>query len=142
MIKKLVRLLERESGYTPEWVVPAWDDEKAEFKRTVKELSLDPRLLKGAFGGGKLVRLRQVDWQQLDNTDSWGINLRDARRLAKEFGRNIEKILKGFKDGRKMPAPIVLFREGERPYLIGGNTRLMAAHAVGINPKVFAVRMD
>lgn len=149
-VKKTLKLLEQEvSKYTPIWSLPVlWDEdgkyapvELGEIKRTVKALDLDPRLVKDAVLAACLEVLRDKDWAELENTDSWGINLKDARRVAKQYGMNLKRILQGFRAGAVIPAPIVLFREDEKPYLIGGNTRLMAASAVGVRPKILAVRM-
>ena len=43
------------------------------------------------------------------------------------------------KYGTSMPAPIVMKGDEDWYYLIGGNTRLMAARALGIRPKILLV---
>ncbi len=76
----------------------------------------------------------------MENTDSFETNtVQKAVNLAKEYDRDIAKIFQGM--GKKLPAPIVLMRKGKPPYLVGGNSRLMASRALGTKPKILAVRV-
>ncbi len=119
------------------WSRPLLDDEEGEFKRVFDETGIDTETLASAFKHGKLVTLSDSDWSRLENTDSYNIvNLDEARKLAGEYDRDIESILQALGAQKDLPAPIILELEDGTLTLVGGNTRLMAARALGISPKV------
>jgi hypothetical protein len=137
-------LEEVKAAQGPKWHRPniaKGGDEYGEITRTRRELRLKSAPLHTAMAKGRLGTLSDKHWSRMDNTDSWKATKASANKLAKEYGRDIKRVHTGFKEGHKMPAPIVLHRKGKRPYLVGGNTRLMAASATGIRPKVFHVRI-
>ena len=97
--------------------------EKGELQRTAEQLGLDYSSLEHAFASADLEELSASDWEVMINTDS-----RDTWTKEEVIGhigskRDHESIFQGLEDGAELPAPIVLFRDGEPPYLIGGNTR-------------------
>lgn len=124
------------------WVVPNFNEEADEINRTAVDLSLNRNKLFHALKDGQLVDLSNFAWSKMANTDSWGIQYGDMRavhELARQYGRNAHKIFEALEHGGTLPAPIVL----QNPlYLIAGNTRLMAAKAFGVKPKVFMISMD
>ena len=143
MIQDLI-LEGRELLEDPKWHRPNTSkggDEYGELIRTRRELRLKSKELHSAVKRARLGQLSDKHWSKLDNTGSWQANKRDADYDAKRYGRDIKSIYKGYKTGEKMPAPIVLHRPGKKPYLVGGNTRLLAASAMKIRPKVLHVRM-
>jgi hypothetical protein len=66
--------------------------------------------------------------------------MKRVNSLAKQHGRDFDRIIQGFQRGNKMPAPIVL-TQNNQPYLVAGNTRLMVARALKIQPKIFLITM-
>lgn len=119
------------------WKRPLLEDESAELDRVAKDDSLDVSNLQDAFKRGELRTLSDADWQRMENTDSHDISsIEDARAIAETYGRDIESILQGLGDGTPMPAPVVLERADGSLTLVGGNTRLMAARALKLSPKV------
>lgn len=139
------RLLELLRGLLeePQWHRPDTSSrgEGGELSRTRRALKLPAKDLHAAVKKARLGALSDKHWSKLQNTDSWKTGKGKAHRLAKEYGRDIKPIVHGIKHGSKMPAPIVLHRKGEDPYLVAGNTRLMAASASKIRPKVLHVRL-
>ena len=130
----------------PKWVRPKTrpgdeDSEHNELTRTAKELGVPSRNLNRSLATARLGRLSDKHWKSMDNTTSYGTDKASAEWDAKKHNRDIDRIYKGFEGGDEMPAPIVLHRPGKPPYLVGGNTRLMAAAASGIRPKVLHVRL-
>lgn len=127
----------------PQWHRPDTSSrgEGGELSRTRRTLGLPASKLHAAVKRARLGTLSDKHWSKLQNTDSWKTGKTKAHRLAKEYGRDIKPIMHGLKHGSKMPAPIVLHRKGEDPYLVAGNTRLMAARASKIRPKVLHVRL-
>ena len=56
------------------------------------------------------------------------------------FPRDVDRIVKGFKEGHAMPYPIILDGGGRR-WVMSGNTRLDAAFILGITPKVLVLKL-
>jgi len=118
---------------------PNLNEEMPEIIRTAKELKIDKEKLVKAYDDAKLIELTDKIWSEMDNTDSYHEikkgDLKTVKKLAKEYGRNVDKILDAYEKGETLPSPIVLKYENGY-YLIGGNTRLMIAKAMGKNPKI------
>jgi hypothetical protein len=90
-----------------------------------------------AFAASKPVILTDSDWARLENTDSYNTeNLTQASKAASSYGRDIDSVMKGFQTGNSMKMPVVLERPDNTITLVGGNTRLMAARVLGIQPTV------
>jgi hypothetical protein len=124
------------------WHRPDVDEEHDEIVQQARSLKLDPDHLKSAVTHGKLGPLSRRHWSKLDNSDSWHTkSVESARARAETYGRDIDSVMDALHQGHPLPAPMVLHRKGERPYLIGGNTRLMAARALGVRPHVIHVHM-
>lgn len=135
----------------PKWVRPdvTHTGERGELLRTRRSLGRKGKTRPGvsaadlhkAVSKAKLGHLSDKHWSKATNTDSWKLDKKAAAKHAETYGRDIKRVYKGFKAGDKIPAPIVLHRPGKRPYVVAGNTRLMAASATGIRPKVLHVRL-
>lgn len=124
------------------WGMPEWDKEEEEIQRTSRELGLDIDEIHTALERGQLTPLPDQIWSRMVNTDSWEtIHPSHARQIADERDRNIERIYDNFQDGKETPAPIVLLLPDGQPYLIGGNTRLMASRSTNRRPDVFLADM-
>ena len=127
------------------WVAPDIDEEMVEFELTSDVLNIDLNNLIDAAHDAKLVPLDEFSmWRFLLNTESYKIKKGDLDAvypIAAKYGRDIESILDVFSQGGTLPAPIVLVRKNLKPYLIGGNTRLMVARAMGVQPKVLKVQL-
>jgi len=126
------------------WVTPKLKDEMDEFQLHSKTLGLDLSRLLEAAKKGRIATLDDKTWSTMKNTDSWrGVkpgDVKSAIAYAKRYGKDIESIMDGYKRGEDMPTPIVLLTDSG-PYLIAGNTRLMAARALQDRPKVLLVSM-
>jgi len=89
-----------------------------------------------------MIAFSDEDWEQLQNSDSrdtsWTL---EEVKTHLEGKRDVEIIEKGFHDRAIMPAPIVLFRKDNPPYLIAGNSRLLMSRAMKVQPKVWAVHV-
>lgn len=125
----------------PRWQRPDVEQEKGELARTRKTLRLPAPKLHAALAKAKLGALSDKHWKNLQNTWSYKVKRKDHVKWAKEIGRDTKRLDKGFKEGHKMPAPIVLHRKNKPPYLVAGNTRLSAASVHGVRPKVLHVRV-
>jgi hypothetical protein len=89
-----------------------------------------------ALVSGKMVELTDEIWKRLPNTNSYKITKKEAERHATKYGKDIGRIMHGMQYGAELPAPIVL-RTATGPYLVAGNTRLMAARVMGLRPRVW-----
>jgi len=133
-----------------------YEEEEGEFERFVEEVSKDiedkkkkadaikenTKAIKNAYKKAKLTLLKNDIWQKLENTDSWGTTteqkVKNAVERNKRTGsgfRNIDNVVDEFLSG-KVRAPIVVAYHREngiykKHILIGGNTRLMVARALG-----------
>jgi hypothetical protein len=115
--------------------------EGGELSRTRRTLKIRAKDLHAAVKTARVGDLSDAHWAKLRNTDSYKATRSDAHHAAKRYGRDVKKIFHGLKNGHKLPAPIVLHRKGKAPYLVAGNTRLMAASASKVRPKVLHVRL-
>lgn len=135
----------------PEWTKPDLSEEGPEIYRTAMDLDIDYPTLLGAAKDGVLEDLTEEDWSDMLNCDSndstWTINqvvewLNSRQVDGEDHTRDIDKLISGYESGNRLPAPIVLFRNNAKPYLIAGNSRLLVARAKGDIPRVLAVRLD
>lgn len=135
---ELIASARKNAPNTP-WRKPDVEEEASEIRRTAEELNLDPKKLREKVEGSKLETLDDETWEKLQNADSWESDTVDeANGRAYDYDRDIARVFEGM--GKELPAPIVLMHKGT-PYLIGGNTRLMASRALGIRPEVLTVRV-
>jgi len=129
----------------------SYEDEEGEFERYVKRVSKNKdkkkeadaiekntEAIKNAYKKAKLTLLKNDMWKKLENTDSWNTTdekeIDDAVARNERTGsgtRNIENVVNEFLSG-KVRAPIVVsYNQNKNYILIGGNTRLMVARALG-----------
>ena len=138
--KEQVERAKREAPKT-KWKKPDLKEEQGEVERTALDLGIEN--YEDIMAAGKKAKLEPLDddtWSQLENTDSYDTDtMKKADSRARKYNRDIASVLDGM--GKELPSPVVLFREGEPPYLVGGNTRLMASRALGHTPKVLAIRL-
>jgi hypothetical protein len=124
-----------------DWVVPSLDEEYGELERIVDEgyiSSIENAV--DAFNHGKLKKLGLNDprWVNIENADSGqDLTLDDVREIAGGYGRDVDRILAGIRDGSKLPAPIMLELSDGSLHNVAGNTRLMVCRALGIEPTVW-----
>lgn len=122
------------------WHKTDLNEEYEEIERTANELNIDLNELIKAFKNAKLEFLNENDWQNMEDTDSYQTDtVEKAQEAADKYERDIGRIFSAFKNDKSLPAPIVLFKKGNNPYCIAGNTRLMASRAYNIKPEVLAV---
>lgn len=126
-----------------EWTHPHLHDEIEEFSRTAEDLGIPEESLISAYTMAEIRGLGDDVWSKLENSDSYGVKSEeDARVLAETYSRDIDSIFEAIEKDSQLPAPIVLLRSNHPPYLIAGNTRLMAARAKKINPDVLFLEME
>jgi hypothetical protein len=139
---------------TPEWIRPDLEKEKGEIERAVRSfLNKDINEQNIAqvieiLNNSPITELSDAAWEQLENTDSFHNitpgELETARRICEEYNteleernkRNFDTLLNGFHPGSTMECPTILKNAEGKMHLISGNTRLMIARALGIQPKV------
>lgn len=125
------------------WHRPSTEEEKHEIRDRAKDLGVSHKHLADKIRKGKIAPLEDKHWKAMENTDSWGTTkMSHVKKVAKGYGKNWEKVHQGYKKGHSMAAPMVVHRKKKRPYLVGGNTRLMVARAHKIRPHVVHVHLD
>jgi hypothetical protein len=134
------------------WVIPSFKSEIGEYQRTAKDLqqhaknypfvrNLNPKVMIMMHQRGKKVLMSQIT-HEVENTDYYEIsNIQQVLQKGKEYGRDIQRIIQGYKTNSSMPMPIVMKLDNDWFTLIGGNSRLMVAKAMGINPMVWLVAL-
>ena len=149
---EVLRIYSETSSTYTNYTQPNWEDEFGEMEREVSE-NLLPQ---GTPEEQKQVALRMLSdfknvppqplpdniWSQLQNTDSYSIpvgGFDQAKALADEYERDIGAIISMIQSNAPLPPPQILRRPDGQYTLIGGNTRLMAFRALGIQPKVLVV---
>jgi hypothetical protein len=114
-------------------------EEVSEIYRTAEVLGIDFETLMKRVKESNLEILDDKTWEMMENSDSWEtVTVDEANARAYDYDRDIANVFEGM--GKELPAPIVLMNDGT-PYLIAGNTRLMASRALKVRPKVLMVRM-
>jgi len=124
------------------WVRPNFDAELDEFARISDELNVSLDFLRKKFDTATMRKLSDEDWHKLENTDSYGISLRRAKKLAKIYDRDIKTIINAFHENDTLPAPIILELPNGELTLVGGNTRLMVASALKHVPTVLWMKYN
>ena|GEM_PF-3342051 len=122
------------------WRKPDVLEEVSEIYRTAEALKIDRKvLMKIVKESETLETLDDETWKRMKNSDSWEtVTVDEANGRAYDYDRDIASVFEAM--GKELPAPIVLMHDGT-PYLIAGNTRLMASRALKVRPKVLMVRM-
>ncbi len=126
-----------------QWQKPDLSLELGEIERTAEETGIPLEKMVAAFDTAELQELSDEDWESMINCDSrdpsWQL---DEIREHLKNKRDFERIEQGMKAGDTFPAPVVLYRENQPPYLIGGNSRLLGCRALGLRPTVLALRLE
>ena len=87
-----------------------------------------------------------MKYDEISNSDFSHVeSIDDVIKLAKEYDKNIDALLTQFEKG-KIEAPIILSIGNNKPYLIGGNTRLMILkimllESLNVQPKVLEIKL-
>lgn len=131
-----------ESRVNLHWHKPNLEEEYNELKRVADEENISIKQLVAAANVSDVSPLTDSDWDRLENTDSnQSLSLKKFRAIAKQYNRDSVSIENALRKNVSLPAPIVLHRQEKNPTLVSGNTRLMAAKALGIKPYVLHVYM-
>lgn len=141
----IVRALPERPVVRP-WKEPDYVEEHGELERTSEALGISLDDLTGAYTRGKLETLSDEDWNRMRNCDSrdpsWTLEqVLEYYPSRTDQPRDAQRILNGMNEGVSLPAPVVLFRDGQDPYLVSGSTRLSVARATGRRPQIFAIRL-
>lgn len=136
----MIKLKIRKSKLEKNFKLPLFDEEEGEFDR-YNFSEEEKNSFRNQFLEKNLKPLSDKIWSQLNNTDSWdeqSKNMEYVEKIAKQEEKDLPSIIDGIKSG-SIPAPIVLQKDGKYE-LIGGNTRLMAARALKIRPRVLMIK--
>ena len=162
-MRTLIKKILKEQLNPIKWVKPHFEDEKDEFMNHFlgwyfgEILKVEPDLMSRdemdkyiddipvQYNKAKVEPLTDEEWSKLENTDSWGINSEDELYdvIHGMWGRSKERISKysiePIKNGGVVETPIIVYSEGNPPYLVAGNTRLSACKVFGVRPMVTKV---
>jgi hypothetical protein len=142
------------------WVRPNLQNERSEIERAVSEfVGIEPthenveRVIE-SIGTALISNLSEADWQKLENTDSFENvrpgHIEDVERIIETYNkdlsrgtqRNVSLLVGGFKSGNEMETPVILESESGYLHLVSGNTRLMVARVLNIQPKVIIAKFN
>jgi hypothetical protein len=125
------------------WRNPDIDDEVGEIKRHASHFGITAERLKRVIESGKLVKMNGDMFKKLENTQMREINsIEDLKKRGEENDKKWEEIMRRIEAGKSLYAPIVVHQQGNPPWLVAGNTRLMAARAYNITPKIWYVKIE
>ena len=128
------------------WKEPDIPAERGEFKRHAPHFGLAAEELEGYVeDNGKLITMdKGTDlYNTLQNTHMREVSsIEDLDRIGDENEKDFKGIKQGIEDGSLFNAPIVVKQGDKEPWLVAGNTRLVAAAAYGITPQVWYVKID
>lgn len=140
------------------WVRPNLKNERSEIERTLREFiglspnNIDIENILASIESAPITQLTEADWAQLENTDSFDSvrpgHLEDVEQIIEEYNqdqsrgtqRNVQTLVDAFNTGAEMEAPVILKNESVKMHLVSGNTRLMVARALGIQPRVIIAK--
>jgi hypothetical protein len=128
----------------PAFRPPAVFAERGELERVAEAFGVDASVLEFRAQQGRLEPLDEELWAALENTDSFAIEpggWEAVAALSGQVGRDWETLRQRLQNGQTLDAPMIL-RQGERLHLVSGNTRLMAARAAGVTPRVWIFDID
>ncbi len=139
------RFLSEEAGNVT-WVTPKFSSEIGEFERHYPKFGLKSAdwLRSIVEEEGELIELTPKIERSLQNTQMREVrpgNIEDLDRIGKENKKDFEGIKLGIESGAEFNAPIVVHQEGKPPWLVAGNTRLVASKAYNITPKIWYVKI-
>lgn len=129
-VKKSTIIKNRETRVQRRTVNPNYiESEKGEFERYPNATQL---MRQARTSPIRNLSTREV--ANLQNTDASGIRpgaqgRRNARRLAREYGRDINRVIKQIK--AKTDEPSIVMNKGGQHELVGGNTRAMVRRSMG-----------
>ena len=162
-MRTLIKKILKEQTNPIKWVKPHFEDEEEEFMNHFLSWYEEEILkvdftsisdeeyyqyitdLHYAYGYAKVEPLTDEEWSKVENTDSWGINSEEDLYdvVHGMWGRSKERISKysiePIKNGGVVETPIIVYSEGNPPYLVAGNTRLSACKVFGVRPMVTKV---
>jgi hypothetical protein len=136
--EKIKEKFEKLKGKKIQFIRPDLKIELEEIKRTIKDLKLSNKLkeIKEQFENNELAECK---YKEIDNSDYSSVStFDDVLELVKKYDKNIDRLLEQFDKG-KIEASIILLRDKHKPYLIGGNTRLMLLKVLEIEPQVLEI---
>ena len=115
------------------------DSEKGEFDR----YSDGKEMMKNAKKSS-IRNLSSKETENLQNTDASEIKpgaqgRRNARRLAKKYGRNIDRVINQVKSKTDQPSIVKTNSDGTKE-LVGGNTRAMVRRSLGRPVRVIEIK--
>lgn len=118
-----------------EYVHPEWEEVRLAMKN--KQI---PRFTKKEFTDQITTAKRKSrkNFSGVENTDAPVKSLRRASNLFQKYGKGSKEDFNDLVNAvrQKKTPPIIIFRDGKREYLVGGNTRAMIASALGIHHPV------
>ena len=86
--------------------------------------------------------LQNLTWDELENTDSRrGLTFPQMVNLAQEYGREWWHLMRAILRNQPLPGPIILHRQGKKPTLVSGNTRLMLARLLHVPVEALHLRL-
>jgi hypothetical protein len=114
--------------------------ENSTTRSTMPDLFSSPEDARQKIKAAETAHLSESDMMSLQNSDIAevlrGGGLKAAREVAEQNGRDIDSIIAGIEESEAIPPPIIVRDKNGSNYLLGGNTRLMTAVAMGLNPLV------
>lgn len=146
-IERFKTLLEnvKNKKITIKFIKPNLKTEISEIGRTQKKFNLTDDQINEIKENFKQ-ELVDLKYDEISNSDFSHVkSIDDVIKLAKEYGKNIDALLTQFEKG-KIEAPIILSIGNNKPYLIGGNTRLMILKIMlledlNVQPKVLEIKL-
>lgn len=123
------------------FIKPNLDIELEEIERTKQDLNLTNDQFDKIKEKFKTEELTVLNHKKIDNSDYDNVkSFDDVLNLVKKYGKDINRLLDKFSEG-EVEAPVILSIDDKKPYLIGGNTRLMLLQSLNIKPKILKIKI-
>ena len=90
----------------------------------------------------KAIKLTNELWAKLENTLSYHVKtVEEAQKIADEYGYHYNDAMFGYMNSREATLPVIVYKEGQNPYVVSGEPELLFASAFKIEPKVLIINL-
>ena len=138
--KKEKQEIPRVVNFKGEWIIP--DEKHIEDQLRLASCLFDVSydFLVKKLKTTRPVTLTDKIWAKLDNTLSYHVTTPEkAQSVSDEYGYHYNDAMFGYMNDREVTLPVMVYKKGQNPYVVSGETELLFASAFKLKPKVLMI---